>query len=346
MLELGRLLPGPFAGLLLSDLGAQVDKLEDPRKGDYLRGLPARAPDGMSIAFHRFNRGKRSIELDLKTKLGRGDFERLIKTYDVVIEAFRPGVMQRLGLAYSHLSQLRPGLVYCAISGYGQTGPLATRAGHDLNYLSYGGALGVGGPKGKPPQVPGTQQADLAGGLFAALAIVSALRTGEGAFLDISMAEAVMSFATFGLSTPEPRGEGSLDGGMAVYQVYETSDGRHVSIAALEPKFWNAFCEANEMQPELSDLLPGAHQAVLQARLADLFGAQPLSHWRAMSKSVDCCLSPVLSPEELFHEAHHRARGLFETVAGVVHWRTPVGRPKWQPAPRRGEHTSEALDEF
>src|SRR5690606_18322213 len=194
VLDLSRLLPAPFCTMILRDLGAQVDKLEDTGLGDGARPTYPLTDDGMGAMFHWLNRGKRSIVLDLKSEAGRAAFLKLIPKYDVLVESNRTGVMDRLGLGYETLKQHNPGLIYCAITGYGQDGPLKDRAGHDLNYVSRGGVLGLTGPVGGPPQTPGVQVADIGGGLFGAIGILAALqyrgRTGEGRFVDISMTEA------------------------------------------------------------------------------------------------------------------------------------------------------------
>lgn len=352
VLDLSRLLPGPFATMVLGDLGAQVDKLEDPRGGDYLRFMPPREGKALNSVFELLNRGKRSAVLDLKTDAGREAFLALITHYDVLVESFRPGVLERLGLGNEALWAVNPRLVVCAISGYGATGPLAQRAGHDLNYLARAGVLGLTGPNDGPPQVPGVQVADIGGALYSVIGILAALRardaTGRGSAVDIAMCEAAASFATFGLAVhagglSEPRGRGVLSGGIAPYGTYATKDGRHVALAALEPKFWSAFCEGVGIQGRPDALVPGAHQAKWTAELESLFASRTFAEWREFADRVDCCLEPVLLPEELESDPQHVARGLF--AGGALRMRTPAGPATEGAAPTQGQHTDEILSE-
>src|SRR5258706_5508489 len=240
VLDLTRLLPGPFATLVLADLGAQIDKIEDPQMGDYARHTPP-VVAGLGAAFHALNRGKRSAVLDLKRAEGVRAFERLLPRYDVVFEQFRPGVLDRLGLGHTRLLELNPRLVVCALTGYGQTGPLRDRAGHDLNYLARAGLLGLQGPQDDKPQQPAFQLADVSGGLWSVIGIVSALfereRTGKGKIIDIAMLDSVIPFATITLSRLlggelPVRGGELLTGGIAGYETYLTRDGEAVTLGA------------------------------------------------------------------------------------------------------------------
>ncbi len=357
VLDLSRLLPGPFATRTLRDLGAVVDKLEDPRGGDYLRRMPPSAGDGMNSVFHDLNRGKRSVALDLKRPEGRDVFLRLIERYDVLVESFRPGVMDRLGVGWETLRRRHRGLVYCAITGYGQTGPLKDRAGHDLNYLARAGVLGLTGPADGPPQVPGVQAADIGGALYAVIGILAALherrRTGEGRLVDVSMCEAALSLAPFGFGSfvggmHADRGRDVLTGGIAAYQTYETRDGGFMALAALEPKFWTAFCQGVGLEPDLRALAPGPHQEGpegFKAKVAAIFRRKTRAEWIAFADATDCCLEPVLSPEETLADAQHRARGVFARGAGFVRTRTPVALAAQGEAPAQGEHTADVLRE-
>ncbi len=357
VLDLSRLIPGPFATMVLADLGATVDRVEDPGVGDYLRAIPP-SPSGMSGAFATLNRGKRSMVVDLKRPEGRDLVLDLVARYDVLFEQFRPGVLARLGLGHDVLRAKNPRLVVCALSGYGQTGPLAQRAGHDLDYLARAGVLGLHGPADGPPQVPGFQVADVGGGLFAVIAILAALaardRTGEGAVLDVSLAESAMAFASHGLGNllggvVPARGDDILTGGIAPYRAYATSDGGSVALGALEPKFWTTFCVAVGLEPEMSALAPGPHQAALQARLAGIFASRTRDEWEAFAREHDCCLEPVLRPDELEADAHLVARGVFVDVPGGVgggrQLRTPVTPrdAELTPAPEPGRDTDAIL---
>lgn len=336
VLDLSRLIPGPFATLVLADLGARVDKIEAVGAGDYLRYyVPQRA--GASLGYHLLNRDKRSAVVDLKRPEARGAFLELIASYDVLVEPFRPGVMERLGLSHRTLLERQPRLVICSLTGYGQHGPHAHYAGHDLNFLARGGLLGAQGPTDAPPQVPGFQLADVSGALWSVIAILAALRrrdaTGEGGVCDIAMSDGVLAFAALSLAaglagSEEPRGEGMLTGGLAVYNTYRTSCGGAVAFAALEPKFWSVFCAGVGWPADSSALVQGPQQAALKERLQTLFGTRTRAEWQSFGEAHDCCLEPVLAPHELGFDAQLKARGvLFELeVDGqtVPQLRTPV----------------------
>jgi alpha-methylacyl-CoA racemase len=280
-----------------------------------------------------------------------------------VLEQFRPGVLDRLGLSHATLRAANPRLIVCALTGYGQTGPLARRAGHDLNYLSRAGVLGMQGPTNGPPTVPGFQLADFGGGLWCVIGILAALaeraRTGHGAVVDVAMIEASMGFASagFGLAfagQAPRRGDEPLTGGIAPYSTYETKDGKYVSLAALEPKFWVAFCAGVGIEAEISAMLPGPHQDDLRAELAAVFRTRTQDEWAAYGAERDCCLEPVLTPDEARADAHLAARGVFFEMDSpwgkLPQMRTPLtgatrdGEPH-APPPRRGEHTAAILRE-
>ncbi|MBL9024155.1 MAG: CoA transferase [Myxococcales bacterium] len=354
VLDLSRLLPGPFATLVLADLGATVDKIEEPGQGDYLRHLPPQLKDGENAAFSQLNRGKRSAILDLKRPEGRDALRAMLGTYDVLFEQFRPGVLRRLGLDPQALRKDFPRLVVCSLTGYGQAGPLAQRAGHDLNYLARSGVLGAQGPRAAPPQVPGFQLADVSGGMWSVIGILAALRhrdhTGEGAWLDIAMSEGTIPFATTSFAAavagqPGDRGDETLTGGIAPYQVYETKDGRAVALAALEPKFWMAFAAHAGLEPSLGDLLVGPHQAETKAKVAAVFKQKTQAEWISWAEGKDCLVEPVLSPAEAWHDAHLAARDVFFEIDGRPQVRTPV-TPRdvtFAPPPGHGQHTRAIL---
>ncbi len=365
VLDLSRLLPGPFASLVLADLGASVDKIEDTGAGDYLRAMPPLRGDTSSM-FLALNRNKRSACLDLKTERGREALLKMVARYDVLLEQFRPGVLDRLGLSHQTLRATNPRLVVCALTGYGQDGPLAQRAGHDLNYLARAGVLGMTGPAEAAPQVPGFQLADIGGGLWCVAGILAALHrrntvdaaggVGEGSVIDVSMLESSMAFAISGFGQlfggrSWARGDGPLTGGLALYGTYATKDGRFVSLAALEPKFWNAFCAGAGLQPDMSALFPGPHQAVLKETLRALFASRTRGEWAAFGREHDCCLEPVLEPEELGGDEQLRARGAFFEIDSpwgrIEQLRTPLTSTAMDhaPPPRQGEHTDAILRE-
>jgi len=359
VLDLTRLLPGPFASLVLADLGASVDKVEDLGGGDYLRLTPPLVGD-TSALFLALNRDKRSACLDLKKESARSALLRMVERYDVLFEQFRPGVMARLGLGHDVLLARNPRLVVCALTGYGQDGPLAARAGHDINYLARAGVLGVQGPPGAPPQVPGFQLADFSGGLWSVIGILSALqeraRTGQGRVVDVSLLESCMGFAfasigrLFGGDVP-PRGEDPLAGGLALYGTYATSDGKYVSLGALEPKFWQAFCAGAGIEADFAAMIPGPHQQGLKDRLRALFASRPRAEWEEFAREHDCCLEPVLEPDELRTDAHLKARELFFEMDSpwgrIGQLRTPLGArgATHTPPPRQGQHTDAILRE-
>ncbi len=359
VLDLTRLLPGPFATLVLADLGAQIDKVEDLGAGDYLRHTPPVA-DEMGAAFHILNRGKRSLALDLKNPKGSEAFRKLVASYDVVFEQFRPGVMDRLGLGHDGLLEDNPRLILCALTGYGQDGPLRDRAGHDLNYMARAGLLGLQGPASDKPALPAFQLADVSGGMWAVIAILAALRerdnSGRGQLLDIAMFDSVIPFATIpfgrllGGETPV-RGAELLTGGIAPYQTYRTKDDEFMSLGALEPKFLLKFCGAVGVEVDMTALLPGEHQDELQQRFANVIASRTREEWEAFNAEHDCCLEPILRPDELRNDAHVKARELFRDLqlaeGSVGVYRTPVtakNSPVKQ-APKHGEHSAQILKE-
>ena len=339
VLDLSRLLPGPFATSVLADMGATVDKIEDNAGGDYLRHLPPEV-GGQNAAFAILNRGKRSAVLDLKDPVARDAIRAILPRYDVLFEQFRPGVLTRLGLDPAELRERFPRLVICSLTGYGQTGPLAQRAGHDLNYLARAGLLGATGPESGPPQPPGFQLADVSGGLWSIIAIVGALfereRTGKGAHLDIAMSEGTLPFAVMSIASAMAGAAGAaggeqLTGGIGPYATYATRDGRAVALAALEPKFWMKLAASFGITPSLGDLLPGPHQRELGDRLRAIFAEKTLAEWVAWAADKDCLIEPVLLPSEVENDAHLKARGVFCSVDGPS---GPVPQMRWPVTPR------------
>ena len=355
VVDFSRLLPGPYASLVLADLGAEVIKVEAPKGGDYLRWLPPISGEH-SYAFSSLNSGKQSIALDLKSPRGVEVARALLARADVLIESFRPGVMDRLGLGWDALRAVNPRLVYCAISGYGQDGPYRDRAGHDLNYTALAGVCGLAGPRGSTPALSPVQIADIGGGaLWSLVGVLSALHqrhaTGEGQLVDISMTEGALSFLQAALSAhlgggaaPPVRGGDTLTGGQACYAVYETADHRFMTVAAVEPKFWKTFCAAIE-RPDLVTRQYGGAVAADRtiAELSELFRERSQAEWIALFAGVDACCEPVLEAAELAAHPIHVARGnVIEDSAGVRRLRTPL-RPRDAAAPEAapglGEHS-------
>lgn len=356
VLDLSRLLPGPYATLVLADLGAQVDQVEDPAGGDPTREVPPMKGE-VSAVFLGLHRNKRSIALDLRSPEGAETIRAMVPHYDVLVESFRPGVMDRLGLGYQVLSALNPRLVYCALSGFGASGPDRLRAGHDLNYLARSGVLGYGGAPGAPPAMPGVQVADIGGGsLFALVGMLAALlerqRTGRGRYVDVSITDGTVGFLHLQLAArlamgeegePLARGTEALNGGYPCYGLYPTRDGRWLAVGALEPKFFLALCEALG-RPELVE---GAYDTgevgrATRTQLEAIFAQRPLAEWIEFFRPLDVCVEPVLEGDEVSSDRQLLARGLFEEHEGVVWLRTPVrlGAVPITAPPRLGEHDS------
>jgi crotonobetainyl-CoA:carnitine CoA-transferase CaiB-like acyl-CoA transferase len=354
VLDLSRLLPGPFCTLILSDLGASVDKLEDPHVGDYLRMFPPQK-NGLSGRFNALNRDKRSLCLDLKRPEGRAAFLKLVARYHVVVESFRPGVMDRLGVGWKALSEVNPKLVLCSISGYGQDGPMRDKAGHDINYISIAGVLGLSGPTDRPPPVMPIQLADLAGGaLWGAVGILSALyaaRDGKGRHVDVSMCEGSLAFLIPDLGNydasgvPPKRGGEHLNGGSASYSVYRTQDGRFLSVGALEPKFWTAFNQAMGRKVDLSEMI-APDQERIRGEIQAIIGEKTRDEWEAIFANADGCVEPVLEPQEIAKHPQHVARKMFFQIGELTQTRTPFGSAEGHRAPPQlGQHTDEILAE-
>jgi alpha-methylacyl-CoA racemase len=368
VLDLSRLLPGGFCSLLLADFGAEVVKVEDTAQGDYMRWAPPFVNGADSSAgsalFLALNRGKRSIRIDLKSERGKEVLLALVRDADVLLESFRPGVLERLGVGYARLQTQNPRLIYCAISGYGQDGPLRDRPGHDLNYLALNGLLGLSGDADGPPVQSAGQIADLGGGaLMALVGVLVALRererSGEGQFVDCSMFDGAFSWlalvAAQALATgvAPRRGELPLGGRFVCYRPYRCADG-YVALGALEPKFWSAFCQGVGREDLLEHAFeaPGsdAHRA-----LCEVFTTRTREQWRAFASEHDCCLEPVLELDEVLASEVVAARGMVCEVeqpgverpvrllgTPVKLSRTPAD-PGRTPAPALGEHTDEVL---
>src|SRR5436305_342005 len=322
ILDLSRLLPGAYASQMLADFGADVIKVEEPNSGDYGRIMPPHGPGGMSLYFTAINRNKRSVTINLKSEQGREIFLRMVSKADVVLESFRPGVMERLGLGYEQLKEHYPRIIYCAITGYGQDGPYRLRAGHDLNYAGYAGLLNYNrGPHGEPA-MPATQLGDLAGGSYMAVigiltALVGRTQTGEGRMIDVSMTEGVMSllplFAIAYLNTGEaPRpGHSALDGGLPCYNIYEAKDGKHVTLAALEPRFWHTFCTHTghlELLPFHAPVGPGERDEAIEV-LRAIFKTKTRDEWVTELAEIDACVGPVYDIDEALNDQQAQARG-------------------------------------
>jgi alpha-methylacyl-CoA racemase len=371
VLDLTRLLPGGFCSLLMADLGAEVVKVEDTGMGDYVRWAPPyygseeqQALGTRSALYLALNRGKRSIRVDLKSEAGRDAFLRLAGEYDVVLESFRPGVLEKLGCGYEALREANPRIVYCAITGYGQTGPHTARAGHDMNYLGLNGLLGLTGePGGRPIQSAG-QIADIGGGaLTAAFGVLAALRererSGEGQLVDVSMTDGSLAWlgmvaAAYLCDGEVPRrGEGQLNGGLLCYCPYEVADG-WVTCGALEPKFWRNFCLGVGREDLVAKQFerPGSEA---WREVAEIFRSRAREEWRAFNDEHDAMIEPVLDLDEALDSELVREREMVieleQPELGPVRLlglpvklsRTPGDGTR--PAPALGEHTEAVLRE-
>jgi crotonobetainyl-CoA:carnitine CoA-transferase CaiB-like acyl-CoA transferase len=362
VLDLTRLLPGALATQLLADLGAEVVKVEEPIRGDYMRRAPPIVGD-VSYPFLLVNQGKKSVALNLKEKEGRELFHRLVPTADVVIEQFRPGVAERLGIGYEDLTPLKEDIVYCSLSGYGAQGPYRKRPGHDLNFEALAGLLDMNSAEGRPV-LPAIPVADMAGGLMAAYAVLAALlrreRTGKGAHLDLSIFDAAvhmnMMILAEVLGGGDPRAGGTLLTGLLPhYDVYETADGRFLTIAAIEGKFWRRFCDLVG-RPDLRERHSAAGDGDVAPReaLQDIFKGKTLEEWNRTFEGEDVPYAPVLTPAEAVEDPHFRERhllrelrlpgGTFTTLTHPVRW-SPPGPEREGGPPRLGQHTMEVLTE-
>lgn len=372
VLDLSRLLPGPFCSLLLADLGAEVLKVEDTGLGDYMRWTPPYVggeelqKQGVASAqFLALNRNKRAMRLDLKNDRAREVFIRLARDYDVLLESFRPGVLDKLGVGYEQLREENAGLIYCAISGYGQDGPLRDRAGHDMNYLARNGLLALSGDAGGAPVQAAGQIADLGGGgEMAAVAILAALveraRTGKGRMLDVSMTDGALSWLAMPAAralageAPKRRGDVELAGSWICYRPYAAADG-WVALGAIEPKFWQAFCvgvERDDLVGQQFEPPGSAAHAAVEA----IFRERTREQWVEFAAQHDCCLEPVLelaealdsdliAEREMVLELDQPGAGAVRQLASPI--KIDGVRPaRAEPAPAAGEHTDAVLGEI
>ena len=342
VLDFTTLLPGPLATFMLAEAGAEVVKVERPG-GEDMRRFPPYA-GATSAPFAVLNGGKRSLFVDLKTEEGRRELEPWLRRADVIVEQFRPGVMDRLGLGYEAVKVLNPRVVYCSISGYGQAGPRAQEAGHDLNYQAVTGLLSLSPGTGEAPTVPAALVADIGGGSFpAVMNILLALRqrdaTGEGCFLDIAMADAMFTFAWFALAEGFATGrfpgarENMLTGGSPRYGLYPTADGRFLAVGALEQKFWDDFCAGVALPDVLRN--DKADPSATRAAVAALVREKTAVEWEATLTPLDCCATVVASLEEAVADPHFRARGLLDAKTSIGGPAVPAVAVPISPALRR-----------
>ncbi|GBF31857.1 alpha-methylacyl-CoA racemase [Desulfocucumis palustris] len=363
VLDLSRLLPGPYCSMMLGDFGAEVIKVEQPGQGDYIRWTPPLVGDTGGL-YLTVNRNKKSITLDLKKKEARDIIYKLVKESDVLLEGFRPGVTARLGIDYDTLKNVNPGLVYCSITGYGQDGPYALKAGHDINYIGYAGVLGLNGRAGDTPAIPPVQIADLVGGSLMAvngilLALLARERTGQGQFVDIAMMDGVVAClpvltgALMAGGRAPVRGGELLSGGYAFYNVYSAADGKYIALGALEGQFWERFCRHVGRE----DLIPLQftidRQEEIIAVLREIFIQKTRERWLEELEELDICCGPVNDLPEAFQDPqvkhremvleidHPRLGKIMQLGLPVKLSKTPGGI--YSPPPELGEHTDEVL---
>jgi crotonobetainyl-CoA:carnitine CoA-transferase CaiB-like acyl-CoA transferase len=363
VLDLSRLLPGPYCSMLLADMGAEVVKVEEPGIGDYIR---ASAPfiKGESSGYLVLNRNKKSLSLNLKNDEGRKIFYKLAEESDILLEGFRPGVTERLGIDYESIKEANDRIIYVSLTGYGQNGPYKKVIGHDINYQALAGILSLTGSSGGTIDLPGIQIGDIAGGMFAALGILSSIitrdKTGKGQWVDVAMLDGLISWLTihagvfFAEKRVRPRGEGKLWGRYGCYQVYETKDRKYISIGALEQKFWKNLCIKLE-RPDLIDhqFDEGEKRVEILSFLKDTFLSRTRAEWIDQFKDADICFSPVHDLKEVFSDPHARSR---EMVTGINHPRCgtikQIGFPikfsgvtqnEMEPPALLGQHTEEIL---
>jgi crotonobetainyl-CoA:carnitine CoA-transferase CaiB-like acyl-CoA transferase len=365
ILDMSRLAPGPHCSMLLSDFGADVTLVEAVPGASAKLGGENRGGEAAerAAAYNALGRGKKSIALNLKEDAAREIFYRLVKDADVVMEGFRPGVVKRLGVDYETLSKINPRIICCSLSGFGQTGPYSNLVGHDINYISIGGALGVIGRPGTPPAIPVNVVADFAGGgLTAALAICLAIiareRTGRGQDIDIGMSDGVLSLMTsafsgfFSNGRPIRPGESMLNGAVPWYNTYQCSDGRWFSIGSIEPHFFEALCRVLGTEEFLGRQHESAVHPEMQAKWTAIFKTKTADEWMEITSKYDICAAPVLEMENVVTNPHNLARGM------VVEVDSPVGKvkqigigPKLSDTPGRvrgtapliGQHTTDVL---
>jgi len=339
-------------------LGFEVIKVERPGGGDWTRYVPPLDPEsGESLLFRALNLGKKSLTLSLKRYEGRAIFVRLAGTADVLLDSFRPGKMERLGLGYETLAQANPRLVHCALSGYGPTGPYRNRAGHDLNYLGLSGLLDLTGPRQGPPIIPGTQIADLTGALWAVIGILAALlereQTGLGKRVDTSLFGGALSYLFLPITQhlggqPVARGANELTGGLVCYNLYAAGDGGYMTLAALEPEFWTAFCQAvgreDLVGQQLAPAIPGEPA---YDQLCELFRSRTRQEWAEALAGVDACCEPVHSVAEALASSPVQALEMLTREGLLPPLRfshRPVGAAG--PAPTLSQHTADVLAEL
>lgn len=369
ILDLTRLLPGPLGTMLMADMGAEVIKIEDPKQPDYVRNFPP-YQNGISMNYLAFNRSKLSISLDFTSEEGRESFMKLVKTADVVVEQFRPKFLDKFGVGYEDAKKINEKIIYVSITGYGQTGPYAHLAGHDLNYTAIAGVLGVTG-KPDEPIAAGVQLADISGGSYmCVIATLSAIyarsQTGKGQQVDVSMTDAVMPLLT-AIYPPAPKGElnlfswqnsrgnFALSGGLPNYGVYKTSDQKFIALGTLEPKFWQKFCSLVNKPDWMAFIIPENEQKADQYKkqISDLISSKSREYWVEFGIKNDILITAINDLDELHNDPHLQARemiledehpkaGKFKSIGVPLKFSETPAKPSWS-APDLGEDTADIL---
>jgi crotonobetainyl-CoA:carnitine CoA-transferase CaiB-like acyl-CoA transferase len=353
ILDLSRLLPGPYLTKLFTDLGAEVIKIETPLAGDYTRLAPPEM--GLGGLYETLNRGKQSLALNYRNPRGHQLFMELAKTADVILEGFRPGTAERHGIGYEDINALKPDIIYCSLSGYGQEGPYRGQAGHDINYEALGGALALNARPGEMPVPFGLPMADLSGAMLAGIAILGALfgreQTGQGAYLDMALLDGVLSWMTplagaaFFSGFEPGAGSHPLLGGLPCFNVYQAADGKYLTLAALEPTFWQAFCQVVGRD----DLLPRQFDRTIGNEITAIFREKSQQEWLEAFEGTDGCVEAVNSFAEMLAHPQVKARGYVrEEVGKPIGLESPFvfARRALDPAPALGKHTRKILREL
>eukprot|EP00826_Nyctotherus_ovalis_P045902 TRINITY_DN5124_c0_g1_i1.p1 TRINITY_DN5124_c0_g1~~TRINITY_DN5124_c0_g1_i1.p1 ORF type:complete len:393 (+),score=98.79 TRINITY_DN5124_c0_g1_i1:110-1288(+) len=366
VLDLTRLLPGPFASLILANQGARVIKIEEPGIGDYTRVMGEVLRPGETGYHHILNVNKESLTLNFKKPQALEIFYALVKCADVVMESYRPGVAEKLGIDYKSLSKINSSIIYCSLNGYGNNGPYAKTAGHDINYLSHNGVLSYCGIN-ELPRFPGVQIADLSCGLHSALGISFCLykramdKEKRGEYIDVSLFDSsfvwnCMALGSF-LATrrvPKP-GKEMLNHGLACYNTYLTKDGRAVSLAALEKKFWDNFCEVigKPEWKEFNNIKLGEEQKEMEKKVGEIFKGKTAKEWDETFKGKDCCCEVVQTLDEVIDDPQTKARdlviheddGLFCLGNPIKYMNEPCTKTV-KTSPKLGENNKDILKEF
>lgn len=367
ILDLTRLYPGPLGTMMMADMGADVIKIEDTNAPDYMRYYPPYL-ENESAGFLAVNRSKRSLAVNLRSEKGVEIFLKLLKTADIVIEQFRPDVLDGLGIGYEAAKKVKPDIIYVSITGYGQNGPYADEAAHDINFIGYAGILASTGTPSSGPVLPAPQLGDVAGGAYMSIiACLSALwsreQTGRGQRVDVSMLDGVLPLMTLQMAHYQAtklnmgRGELPLSGGMACYGAYRCADGKYIALGLLEAKFWKLFCEL-ACRPDWIDkhMVMGGESESLRQEIASLFATRTRAQWIAAAKDLDVCLTPVLDLSEIeddphmqkrqmIYEEEHPALGKIKSIGVPLKFSETIAEPA-SPAPALGQDTKSILEEI